>query len=223
MNQNKIDYLNGREIPLYTIIKSMMSEPDYVNLGIIKKIHNENYVDVALYYKTNTSEELVLTDVRLLHIGTTKCKLIIQPAIGDNVIILTPKDFVEKLVYNQKPMKLEDNFIPYSSSNCCAVLIKDESDDNVKTTININENGDISVETDGNCSLKADGNADVEIGGNAELKVDGDAEVEVEGECSLKSESDIEVECQNATVKCDSTSSFKVNLGQTTAFEVGAF
>ena len=127
----------------------------FTNIGSIKKIHNENYIDVALYWTDNMDNEVVIPDVRLLQLGTTKCKLFIQPAIGDNVLLICPRDFVEKLEFNRKAENIGFANSAYSSKNMCAVLIKDESDDNVKTTVNIDENGNITVKTDGDATVNA--------------------------------------------------------------------
>lgn len=156
MIDNDLDFLRGREVQPYSIIRNLMSEPNYVNLGVIKEVHNDNYVDVLMYYKNDEGKEEIVTDVRLLQLGTTKCKVFIQPAIGDNVLLLTPKDFVPELIYNNKPEKQDGAYLPYSNINACGILIKDESDDNVKTQINVDENGNVSVQTEGNINVDSD-------------------------------------------------------------------
>lgn len=144
-----------RETPLLTMLSDITTGFMFTNIGSIKKIHNENYIDVALYWTDNMDNEVVIPDVRLLQLGTTKCKLFIQPAIGDNVLLICPRDFVEKLEFNRKAENIGFANSAYSSKNMCAVLIKDESDDNVKTTVNIDENGNITVKTDGDATVNA--------------------------------------------------------------------
>lgn len=156
MIDNDLDFLRGREVQPYSILRNLMSEPNYVNLGVIKEVHNDNYVDVLMYYKNDEGKEEIVTDVRLLQLGTTKCKVFIQPAIGDNVLLLTPKDFVPELIYNNKPEKQDGAYLPYANINACGILIKDESDDNVKTQINVDENGNVSVQTEGNINVDSD-------------------------------------------------------------------
>ena len=155
MIDNEITFLNNRQIQPYSVIKGLITEFNFVNLGTIKKIHNEHYIDVLTYTKNGDGTDNVITDVRLLQLGTTKCKLFVQPAIGDNVIVLTPKDFVPKLIYNNKPKEAEAGYMPYGNINACAILIREESDDNVKTTVNIDENGNITVKTDGDATVNA--------------------------------------------------------------------
>lgn len=153
MNENSLQEMMLREKPWNSIITDIITKNCFVNIGIITKIHNDNYIDVSFYYDDSIIPSV--SNVRLLQLGTTKCKVFIQPAIGDNVLLLCPKDFIQKLVYNpeRKPTEILYNF--YSDSNMCAILVKDESDDNVKTTVNIDANGNISVTTEGEANVSA--------------------------------------------------------------------
>ena len=155
MLDNEITFINNRQAQPYSIIKRLITEFNFVNIGTIIKVHNEYYVDVQTYYKNGGGTNNVIQDVRLLQLGTTKCKIFIQPAIGDNVLLLTPKDFIPTLTYNKKPQNLETSYMPYGNVNACGILIKDESDDNVKTTVNIDANGNISVTTEGDANVSA--------------------------------------------------------------------
>ena len=94
---NTIKNISNREFPVFTALRSLITDINFINIGTLKKVHDENYVDVVLYYKTELGEETVIPAVRLLHIGTTKCKLKIVPAVGDNVLLLCPKDFRETI------------------------------------------------------------------------------------------------------------------------------
>ena len=123
--------------------RALINSINYINIGVITKVHSENYVTVNLYYNNSTGKKVQIQAVRLLHIGTTKCKINITPAVGDNVLLLCPKDFIEKLEYNRKPQDSKSSYLPYGNLNMCGILVKDESDDNVKTTIGIDEDGNI--------------------------------------------------------------------------------
>lgn len=156
MNESLIKDLANEQLPLFTALSGFVNKTNYINIGVITKVHDENYVDVSLYYTDSTGEQTVMQAVRLLHIGTTKCKLLITPAVGDNVLLLCPRDFIEKLEYNKKPTKGENSYLPYGNINMCGILIREEGDDNVKTTVIINENGDINIETEGNITATSD-------------------------------------------------------------------
>ena len=179
MNDSQVKNLANEQMPINTALRGFVNSTNYINLGVITKVHDENYVDVKLYYKNSSGKDSLIQAVRLLHIGTTKCKINIVPAVGDNVLLLCPKDFVETLEYNRKPQKSENCYLPYGNLNMCGVIIKDEGNDNVKTTINIDEDGTISVETEGDVDLKCKGNASV--------VAEGDATVEAKQNATIKS------------------------------------
>lgn len=182
MNESSVKDLANQQMPLYTALSGFVSKLNFINIGIITRVHNENYVDVNFYYKNSTGRNVQVQAVRLLHIGTTKCKLSLTPAVGDNVLLLCPKDFIEKVEYNRIPQKSNNTYLPYGNINMCGILIKDESDDNVKTTVGINENGDVSVTTEGNIT------------------------VESKGDLSVSSEGDVSVSATNVTAVCSSFS-----------------
>lgn len=182
MNESSVKDLANQQMPLYTALSGFVSKLNFINIGIITRVHNENYVDVNFYYKNSTGRNVQVQAVRLLHIGTTKCKLSLTPAVGDNVLLLCPKDFIEKVEYNRIPKKSNNTYLPYGNINMCGILIKDESDDNVKTTVGINENGDVSVTTEGNIT------------------------VESKGDLSVSSEGDVSVSATNVTAICSSFS-----------------
>lgn len=167
MNESALKAIANEQMPINAALRGFVNKTNYINNGVITKVHDENYVDVQLYYTNSEGKKTVFQAVRLLHIGTTKCKLIVTPAVGDNVLLLCPKDFIEKLEYNHSPSKSELCYVPYGNNNMCGILIKDEANDNVKTTITINENGDITVNTDGNITANCKGDLSVEAEGNA--------------------------------------------------------
>lgn len=170
MNDSTIKEIANQQMPLYTALRGFINATNYINVGVITKVHSENYVDVSLYYTSSSGRKVVIQAVRLLHIGTTKCKLLITPAVGDNVLLLCPKDFIEKLQYNRIPQNSKDSYLPYGDINMCGILIKAEEDTNVKTTIKIDEKGDISVETDGGINLQCKGDANVVADGNVSVE-----------------------------------------------------
>lgn len=182
MNDNKNQAVKNREVSVYGTIKNIALEPNYVNIGVIKKVHSQDYVDVELYYQSNFGTENIIPDVRLLHIGTTKCKLNIQPSIGDNVLILTPKDFITVLEYKHKSAKQDGAYLPYSNNGSCGILIKDESDDNVLTSININEDGDVDFSTQGLISASQIDDQGEE---KASVKVDADGNIAIKSEKNI--------------------------------------
>lgn len=169
MNESTIKGIANEQMPVYTLIRGFINTINYINIGVITRVHDENYVDVSLYYTNNAGKKVQIQAVRVLHLGTTKCKINITPAVGDNVLLLCPKDFIEKLEYNRIAQRSGNSYLPYGNLNMCCFLIKAEGDDNVKTTIGINEKGDISVETDGKTDIYAKGDITVKTDGDAKV------------------------------------------------------
>ena len=243
MNENTFQDLEMTTLDATASLNQFIGQWNFVNVGVIKKIHNPDYVDVRTYYLDNLGDEIVFTDVRLLHIGTASCKINIEPTVGDNVLLLCPKDFIEKLKYNEASKTSDFMFGKYTDQGMCGIIVKAETDDEVKTTINIDKDGNISLSTDGDTSVNVDGDASVTVGGDASLDVDGDATVDVGGDSSLtvegdvsvdatgdlkaetkgdatiKATKDVKIDCVNAEIK--STAKTSVKLGVITAFEVG--
>lgn len=177
MNENSLREMALRETPWNTIMTELITDYCFINIGTIKNIHNDIYVDVNFYYGKNGPIDLI--DVRLLQLGTTKCKIFIKPEIGDNVLLLCPKDLIEKIEFNKERGAAKGLFRYYAKSNMCGILIKDESDDNVLTSININENGDIDFSTQGLISASQIDDQGEE---KASVKVDKDGNIAIKSE-----------------------------------------
>lgn len=155
MNDSAVKEIANEQMPVYTAIRGLVNAINFINIGVITKVHDENYVDVSLYYTNSTGSKVQIQAVRLLHIGTTKCKVLITPAVGDNVLLLCPKDFIEKLEYNRMPQKSNRSYLPYGNINMCGILVREEGNNNVKTTVKVDQNGNVSVDTEGDVSVKA--------------------------------------------------------------------
>lgn len=177
MNENSLREMALRETPWNTIMTELITDYCFINIGTIKNIHNDIYVDVNFYYGKDGPVDLI--DVRLLQLGTTKCKIFIKPEIGDNVLLLCPKDLIEKIQFNKERGAAKGLFRYYAKSNMCGILIKDESDDNVLTSININENGDVDFSTQGLISASQIDDQGEE---KASVKVDKDGNIAIKSE-----------------------------------------
>lgn len=177
MNENSLREMALRETPWNTIMTELITDYCFINIGTIKNIHNDIYVDVNFYYGKDGPVDLI--DVRLLQLGTTKCKIFIKPEIGDNVLLLCPKDLIEKIEFNKERGAAKGFFRYYAKSNMCGILIKDESDDNVLTSININENGDVDFSTQGLISASQIDDQGEE---KASVKVDKDGNIAIKSE-----------------------------------------
>ena len=228
MNDSLIKDLTNAQMPLYTALSGFVNKTNYVNIGVITKVHNENYVDVNLYYTDSAGAPAFIQAVRLLHIGTTKCKLLITPAVGDNVLLLCPRDFVEKLEYNRVPQKGKSCYLPYGNINMCGILIKDEGDDNVKTLVTVDENGTVNFKTKGDFSasfVKDDDDETVRTTmnindeGAISITTEGSTTLESKGDVVVKTEGDAKVTASNVVAMC---SSFKVQADENASavFEV---
>lgn len=147
MADNRANLLYGESASLSALLSNIINSRNIINVGIITKVIDENFINVRLYNTDVGSNPTYISAVRLLHIGTSKLKIKVTPAIGDTVLLLASRDFV-KVLENNHDKKAADVLVePYSKSTMQAILISPEEDDNNKTAININEEGNISVET----------------------------------------------------------------------------
>lgn len=177
MNENSLREMSLRETPWNTIITDLVTSYCFINIGVIKYIYDDTYVGVDFYY--GKEGPLDVANVRLLQLGTTKCNIYIKPSVGDNVLLFCPRDYIEKLEFNKERGNAKSFFKFYGTCNMCGILIKDESDDNVLTSININENGDVDFSTQGLISASQIDDQGEE---KASVKVDKDGNIAIKSE-----------------------------------------
>lgn len=147
MNDNRSNLLYGESTSLSSLLSNIVNSRNIINVGIITKVIDENFINVRLYNTDIGSNPTYISAVRLLHLGTSKLKIKITPAIGDTVLLLASKDFIDVLENNHDKKAAEVMVEPYSKSTMQAILISPEEDDNNKTAISINEDGEVTFET----------------------------------------------------------------------------
>ena len=147
MADNRANLLYGESASLSALLSNIVNSRNIINVGIITKVIDENFINVRLYNTDVGSNPTYISAVRLLHIGTSKLKIKITPAIGDAVLLLASRDFIEVLENNHDKKAADVLVEPYSKSTMQAILISPEEDDNNKTAISINEDGNITLET----------------------------------------------------------------------------
>lgn len=147
MADNRANLLYGESASLSALLSNIVNSRNIINVGIITKVIDENFINVRLYNTDIESSPTYISAVRLLHIGTSKLKIKVTPAIGDTVLLLANRDFIEVLENNHEQKPAEVMVEPYSKSTMQAILISPEEDDNNKTAITINEDGNITLET----------------------------------------------------------------------------
>lgn len=147
MAENRANLLYGESASLSALLSNIVNSRNIINVGIITKVIDENFINVRLYNTDMGSNPTYISAVRLLHIGTSKLKIKVTPAIGDTVLLLASRDFIEVLENNHDKKAADVMVEPYSKSTMQAILISPEEDDNNKTAISINEEGNITLET----------------------------------------------------------------------------
>lgn len=147
MGDNRANLLYGDSASLSALLSNIVNSRNIINVGIITKVIDENFINVRLYNTDIESSPTYISAVRLLHIGTSKLKIKVTPAIGDTVLLLANRDFVKVLENNHEQKPADILVEPYSKSTMQAILISPEEDDNNKTAISINEDGNITLET----------------------------------------------------------------------------
>ena len=163
MADNRANLLFGESASLSALLSNIVNSRNIINVGIITKVIDENFINVRLYNTDVGSNPTYISAVRLLHIGTSKLKIKVTPAIGDTVLLLANRDFIEILENNHDKKAAEVMVEPYSKSTMQAILISPEEDDNNKTALTVDENGNITFDTLGKIEvsikdkLKSDG------------------------------------------------------------------
>jgi hypothetical protein len=147
MADNRANLLYGESASLSALLSNIVNSRNIINVGIITKVIDENFINVRLYNTDVGSNPSYISAVRLLHIGTSKLKIKITPAIGDAVLLLASRDFIEVLENNHDKKAADVLVEPYSKSTMQAILISPEEDDNNKTALTIDENGNITFDT----------------------------------------------------------------------------
>ena len=147
MADNRANLLYSESTSLSALLSNIVNSRNIINVGIITKVIDENFINVRLYNTDVGSNSTYISAVRLLHIGTSKLKIKVTPAIGDTVLLLASRDFIEVLENNHDKKAADVLVEPYSKSTMQAILISPEEDDNNKTAITINEDGNITLET----------------------------------------------------------------------------
>ena len=147
MGDNRANLLYGDSASLSALLSNIVNSRNIINVGVITKVIDENFINVRLYNTDINGTPIYVSAVRLLHIGTSKLKIKVTPAIGDTVLLLANRDFVEVLENNHEQKPADVMVEPYSKSTMQAILISPEEDNNNKTAITINEDGNITLET----------------------------------------------------------------------------
>lgn len=144
-NRGNLNFANNAD--LYSLLANVVNRKNIINIGTICKVIDKNFINVRLYNTDEYGEPIIISAVRLLHIGTSKFKITVSPAIGDNVLLLSGRDFIKTVEYNHTAEKKKEFAEPFGNATVQAILISPEEDDNNKTAISINEEGNITVET----------------------------------------------------------------------------
>lgn len=187
MADNRANLLYSESTSLSALLSNIVNSRNIINVGIITKVIDENFINVRLYNTDVGSNPTYISAVRLLHIGTSKLKIKVTPAIGDTVLLLASRDFIEVLENNHDKKAAEVLVEPYSKSTMQAILISPEEDDNNKTLLTIDEEGNVSISTDGSISVSSEKNVSVSAKGDVTAKCDGDLNVEAKGNATVKS------------------------------------
>ena len=146
-DNNRSNLLFGESASLSALLSNIVNSRNIINVGVITKVIDENFINVRLYNTDINGTPIYISAVRLLHIGTSKLKIKVTPAIGDTVLLLANRDFVKVLENNHEQKPADVMVEPYSKSTMQAILISPEEDDNNKIAITINEDGNITLET----------------------------------------------------------------------------
>ena len=150
-NRGNLNFANNAD--LYSLLTNVVNRKNIINIGTICKVINKNFVNVRLYNTDEYGDPIIISAVRLLHIGTSKFKITVSPAIGDNVLLLSSRDFIKTVEYNHTAEKKKEFAEPFGNATVQAILISPEEDDNNKTAISIDEEGNVTFDTLGKINV----------------------------------------------------------------------
>lgn len=150
-NRGNLNFANSAD--LYSLLANVVNRKNIINIGTICKVIDKNFVNVRLYNTDEYGDPIIISAVRLLHIGTSKFKITVSPAIGDNVLLLSSRDFIKTLEYNHTAQKKKEFAEPFGNATVQAILISPEEDDNNKTAISIDEEGNVTFDTLGKINV----------------------------------------------------------------------
>lgn len=151
---SQIGMVRNEKLGLYQVIRRIFTNIDFINLCVIKTVHNRDFVDVTRFYIDDEGEESVIRGVRLLHLGTARCMITVEPDVGDYVLLLSPRDFVEKMPFNRTAEDSKLGFEPYAECNAVGILVNSDMEDekDVLTTLSVDLDGNITFDTNGKVS-----------------------------------------------------------------------
>ena len=150
-NRGNLNFANNAD--LYSLLANVVNRKNIINIGTICKVIDKNFVNVRLYNTDEYGDPIIISAVRLLHIGTSKFKITVSPAIGDNVLLLSGRDFIKTVEYNHTAEKKKEFAEPFGNATVQAILISPEEDDNNKTAISIDEEGNVTFDTLGKINV----------------------------------------------------------------------
>ena len=150
-NRGNLNFANNAD--LYSLLANVVNRKNIINIGTICKVIDKNFINVRLYNTDEYGDPIIISAVRLLHIGTSKFKITVSPAIGDNVLLLSSRDFIKTLEYNHTAEKKKEFAEPFGNATVQAILISPEEDDNNKTAISIDEVGNVTFDTLGKINV----------------------------------------------------------------------
>ena len=150
-NRGNLNFANSAD--LFSLLANIVNRKNIINIGTICKVIDKNFVNVRLYNTDEYGDPIIISAVRLLHIGTSKFKITVSPAIGDNVLLLSSRDFIKTVEYNHTAEKKKEFAEPFGNATVQAILISPEEDDNNKTAISIDEEGNVTFDTLGKINV----------------------------------------------------------------------
>ena len=123
---------------IYNIIDSYT----FLDYGIVDK-YTDKTVDVILV-NMRSEQELKLTGVELLTLGSASCSVTIEPTKGDLVLLLALRNYIEDLSVITSPESRETK-LHYDLANIKAIQIAPARES--KATLDIDKDGNVKIDS----------------------------------------------------------------------------
>ena len=169
------NFIAGNEsLSLLSAVEAMIKRSCIIDFGIIQKVRSSGVVDVSVAV-TDTEQNMFIMTCILANTASDSFSVYIEPKEGDRVLVVYPRMYDEKMFSvssAKKKLIINKNANGYNLMCGIAILLNQYQKNNhknfvkindgeitiesAKTKIEVDKNGDVSIDTKGKYTIKND-------------------------------------------------------------------